>query len=72
MSWKAVQVTQKKTWTARWQRAAKRKSANTGDKAGLWAKQFLQYSTSPTTHTLSDRSDGEECSPSTALTGEVL
>ena len=66
----------KKIWTARGQRAAKRKSADTGNKAGPSAKHHLQYSTSPTTTcTSSDRSDGEESGASTALStpiGEVL
>ena len=65
----------KKSWTARWQRAAKRKSADTGDKAGPCAKRHLEYSTSPaTTRKSSDQSGGEESGTSSLCTpiGEVL
>lgn len=63
----------KKIWTARGQRAAKRKSANTGNKAGPSAKRHLQYSTSPVmTRTSSDCSDGEESGALSTPIGEVL
>ena len=66
----------KKFWTARWQRAARTKSANTCDKAGPSSKRHLRYSTSPTTTcTLSDHCDREESASRTALSipiGEVL
>ncbi len=66
----------KKIWTARGQRAAKRKSTDTGSRAGPSAKRHLQYSTSPATiRTSSDRSDEEDFGTSTALStpiGEVL
>lgn len=63
----------KQILTARWQRAAKRKSANNGDKAGPSAKHHLQYSTSDTT--THEQSDVEESGSSTAAVtpiGEVL
>ena len=71
--WKTVYVTQKDL-AARGQRAAKRESANTGNKASPSAKCHLQYySTSPVvTHTSSDCSDGEKPGALSTPIGEVL